>query len=521
MENNEQPRTRQQIYDAIAQAGTKEEFVLSEMKRLGFWDVTKEVPKESEALRLKRQELVKQLNDLLKVQQQYGDSQKLLKEMRAERMANALKKREETKARRIATRTEKARLWSESQAQDITYLGEEVSGGLNQKESDTAKLQQLGLPAYKNVLELAQAMGVSMSELRFLAFDRRTSRISHYQRFEIPKKTGGTRKISAPMPRLKKAQYWILQNILYPLQTHKAAHGFVPQLSIITNAQNHVGKDVLINIDLKNFFPTITYRRIKGMFVALGYSEQLATIFALLCSEPDVDKVELDGKTFFVARGQRLLPQGAPTSPALTNIICYKLDIRIAGMAAKLGFTYSRYADDISLSAMDSRYINLALRQAEQIITDEGFIINPNKVEIMRKGAQKEVTGIVVNEKLNVSKAHLKQFRAVLHTLANKGADKVVFGGANLELSILGFAQFVNMVNPEKGEKLLQEANQILARPDIRQQLDKLKGTRPAKFSRRPAKTEEKAAKTETKSEITNNNNQPSNTETDWWDIFA
>ena len=89
----------------------------------------------------------------------------------------------------------------------------------------------------------------------------------------------------------------------------------------------------------------------KGKFLGLGYPEAVATVLALICTEPDVDEVELDGQRLYVARGPRRLPQGAPTSPALTNLICWRLDRRLSGLAAKLGFTYTRYADDMTFSA--------------------------------------------------------------------------------------------------------------------------------------------------------------------------
>ncbi len=203
--------------------------------------------------------------------------------------------------------------------------------------------------------QIAAAIGITVGELRFLAFARKTSQKTHYIRFQIPKKVGGTRLISAPMPRLKRAQRWILDHVLNKVPLHEAAHGFVVDRvvdrSIVTNARPHVGANVVINIDLKEFFPTFTFRRIKGTFEGLGYGEEAATIFALLTSEPEVDEVELDGLSYFVARGARKLPQGSPASPGITNIVCRRLDARLQGMAKSAGFVYTRYADDLTFSA--------------------------------------------------------------------------------------------------------------------------------------------------------------------------
>jgi hypothetical protein len=174
-------------------------------------------------------------------------------------------------------------------------------------------------------------MKMSLGQLRFFAFAREVSTTTHYHRFTIPKKTGGERIISAPHRRLKAAQHWILRNILEPLQLSESAHGFVAGRSIVSNAVPHVGAAIVVNVDLKDFFPTVTYRRVKGLYKKLGYSEEVSTVLGLVCSEPDITETTLDGQQYFVARGPRRLPQGAPTSPAITNALCRRLDRRIGG----------------------------------------------------------------------------------------------------------------------------------------------------------------------------------------------
>src|SRR6185436_13738435 len=185
--------------------------------------------------------------------------------------------------------------------------------------------------------ELAAAIGVSLGELRFLAFAREVSTTTHYRRFTIPKRTGGERVISAPMRRLKRVQRWVLDRVLEPLALPEPAHGFRTGRSILSNASPHVGAAVVVNVDLRDFFPTVTYRRVKGLFGKLGYSEEVATVLGLLCTEPEIAETTLDGITYYVARGERRLPQGAPTSPAITNALCRRLDRRIAGWAARHG----------------------------------------------------------------------------------------------------------------------------------------------------------------------------------------
>lgn len=468
---------RQEIWERIRALGGRDEFILHEMKRLGFWDVSQGVPQVSEELRQKRLALQAELNETLKKQAVYQQKKKMLRDMRRQRMAEAKAKRAETKARHNAQRAERAAAWKARQAEDILWLGQEVSAGLRNKTSNIPQLQALGLPVFDGPKALTEAMDIPMSELQFLTYQRRVSRTVHYRRFKIAKKTGGFREISAPGRRIKAAQYWILEQVLNKMALHEAAHGFVPQRSIVTNAQPHVGASVVINMDVKDFFPTITYRRVKGLFVALGYSEQLATIFALLCTETPTETTELDGQTYHVATGERRLPQGAPTSPVITNILCRGMDRRFEGMARALGWAYTRYADDLTFSknGSDTRDVNRILWQARQIMENEGFTVHPDKVKVMRKGARQEVTGVIVNEKPNIPREKLKQFRAVLHRLETQGPEAVQFGKGQVYEVIQGFANYVLMVNPQKGGALKAKIQTIMATPAAQAYLEQKK----------------------------------------------
>ena len=131
---------------------------------------------------------------------------------------------------------------------------------------------------------------------------------------------------------------------------HGAAHGFVAGRSILTNALAHRGADVLVKVDVKDFFPSVTWRRVKGLLRKGGLEEHAATLLSLLSTEAPREVVQFRGKTLYVAKGPRSLPQGAPTSPAITNALCLKLDKRVSAMAKRLGFTYTRYADDLTFS---------------------------------------------------------------------------------------------------------------------------------------------------------------------------
>ena len=441
--------------------------ILEEMVRLGFWPEAGTLPEDPADHIRQRGELQKRLNELRARSSQLKNVEALKAEARKKRMAESKAKRLANKERRLAERVARADAWAVAKTTDIIYLGAGYSAGLGNRESDRTRLERHSLPIFATPAELAQGLGISVGELRFLAFTRVASECTHYRRFQIPKKSGGMRLISAPMPRLKSAQLWIYNNILKPLPMHENAHGFLSDRSIVSNATPHVGKAVVVNVDLKNFFPTVGYRRVKGTFASLGYSEAVATILALLCTEADVDEVELDDRTFYVAKSERRLPQGAPTSPALTNRICRRLDHRLTVIAKRLGFTYTRYADDLSFSCDNtgSVVIGSLLRQLAHVVGEEGFEIHPGKTRVFRRGRRQEVTGLVVNDKLAVPRKTLRRFRALLFQLEKDGPKGKKWGalGTDVVSSAIGFATFVAMVDAAKGAPLVARARAIAA----------------------------------------------------------
>ncbi|HVQ70464.1 MAG TPA: reverse transcriptase family protein [Bradyrhizobium sp.] len=454
--------TRQELYDRIRQS-SKDEVILEEMIRLGFWPDEDAPAPAAETIRT-RAEAMRELTELQRQHATLGDPERALKEMHKRRKAEAMARRQETKRRNAEARQTRAFAWHERRKRDVLYLGEEVSPGLHSRTT-TMPLRD-GLPPLADAKALADAMGIPLGELRFLAFNRKVASVNHYQRFTIPKKSGGERLISAPMPRLKRAQYWVLDNILARVPLHDAAHGFAPQRSILTNARNHVGRDVVINLDLKDFFPTLTYARIKGLFEALGYAEAVAIPLALLCTEPMVDEVSLDGERYFIADGPRLLPQGAPTSPAITNLICRRLDRRLMGLARTLGFIYSRYADDLTFSGSGEavKKIGTLLKAVHGIVEAEGFKVHPDKTRVMRRSTRQEVTGLTVNEAVAVPRDLLRRYRAVLQQVERHGPAGKHFGpGKDVIRSLLGFGHFAMMVDAESGMPLLQRAQRLAA----------------------------------------------------------
>ena len=455
---------RQELYDRI-RSSSKDSVVLEEMIRLGFWPARGVVPNDPAEEIHERAELERQLAALRTEQSRLHNIEALKKALRKQRLEASKQKQKETKERRERERIARAEAWQQKKQTEIGYLGKGVSGGLSSLACNKDKLARFGLPVLETPAQIAVAIGITVPTLRFLAFHRTTSPVNHYVRFDIPKKTGGTRRISAPMPRLKRVQHWILEHVLDKVALAEPAHGFRKDRSIVTNARPHIGAGMVLNVDLKDFFPTLEYKRIRGMFRGLGYGDAAATVFALLCSEPEVDEIEIDGMTFFVANGARKLPQGAPTSPAITNIVCRRMDARLAGAAQKLGFTYTRYADDLTFSGAKTADAGAMLDRIRFITEAEGFAEHPNKTRVLRRGRRQEVTGVVVNQKPGVERERLRKFRALLFQIGKDGPAGKRWGRSDdVFASAIGFANYVKMVDPAKGAPLVARARELAAK---------------------------------------------------------
>lgn len=453
------PRTRKELYERIA-AGGKNEVIYDEMIRLGFWSGDRPRPTDPPDEAKRMTELRARLTTLRQNAASLRDVAQLELALKKRRLAESRKRREETKQRRLGERAARRAETVENKQHELTYLGPRVSAGLgptpDRRISDGARLAAAMLPVVHTAAELAREMAVPLGQLRFLAFAREVSTTTHYRRFTIPKRTGGERLISAPRARLKRLQHWILARVLAPLPLAEPAHGFRPGRSTVTNALPHLRAEVVINVDLRDFFPTVTYPRVRGLYRKLGYAEEVATVLALLTTEPDIIETELDGVTYYVARGPRRLPQGAPTSPAITNALCRRLDKRIAGWAARHGFTFTRYADDLTLStrAPDAR-VGAALAFLRRVTAAEGFEVHPDKIRVVRRGRRQEVTGVVVNDKPGVVRAELRRFRALLYQIDKDGpAGKTWGAGGDVLTAALGYASYVAMVDAARGTVL-------------------------------------------------------------------
>ncbi len=436
----------------------KNYFVIEDMTRLGFLNLTEE---DLQVLRDGNADLNKINAKIRKIDNEIGkleDVETVLKKIRQLRIERVRKERAIRKAEKAAAKKAKKEEEKKWRSNTPPYLGEGVSAGLNYKETNAERLQVLGLPLIQNAEEMATAMELEVGQISWLSYHRVTAKTDHYHRFQIPKRKGGFRTIASPKPTLRKAQSWILREILSKIPLHEAAMAFRPNRSIVDNAHLHKQKGVIIKMDLKDFFPSIQFRRVKGLFKSFGYNEGVATIFALICTDAARINAKLDDKNFYVALSERYLPQGACTSPAITNIICRKMDKRMTGLAKTYGWTYSRYADDMVFSHPDkgTTTVKTMLNCTKSIVKDENFELHPDKLAVLRPHQRQAVTGIVVNETPTVSRRDMRKFRSFLHHYEQVGnAVTSMRIGKDAKQYAQGYWAFINMVNSEKAAKLL------------------------------------------------------------------
>lgn len=297
-----------------------------------------------------------------------------------------------------------------------------------------------------------------------MTYHRETATLCHYAQFTIQKKDGGTREISAPKSDLRQAQEWIKANILDHIPIHPRAFGFVKGRNTVDNAKQHVNRAAVIKIDLKDFFPTITFHRVKGLFQSFGYSGLISTLLALLTTEPPRKQVKFDGKYYYVAIGKRQLPQGACTSPSIANMICRRLDERLDRLAAEYGFCYTRYADDLTFSCDEQglKRIGACIREVKNLVRFEGFEVNEKKIRVLRASRRQRVTGIVINQKPNLSRKELRNFRALLHNVEKNGLEaENRHQHPDFWRYIQGYTNYIRMVRPDLGEKYAEQVRRI------------------------------------------------------------
>lgn len=283
--------------------------------------------------------------------------------------------------------------------------------------------------------ELADFLNISRKNLSYILYKTGVNNL--YTSFEIPKKSGGVRKINAPLDNLKYIQKKLANAIYNHVEKERKknniSHGFEKRKNIITNAKIHRNKRFVFNIDLENFFDSIHFGRVRGFFNKnknFLLPLEVATVIAQLsCYE-------------------KKLPQGAPTSPIISNLICEILDSRLLKIARKYRLDYTRYADDLTFSTNDKKFLEfyrLFVEELSNEINKAGFSINENKKRLQLKNKRQIVTGLVVNEKINVIRNYYKETRAMAHKLYRTGSFEIDGEPGNLN-QLEGRFTFINQL---------------------------------------------------------------------------
>jgi hypothetical protein len=336
---------------------------------------------------------------------------------------------------------------------------------------------------------------------------------NRYYSFEIKKKTGGIRKIHAPVAGLKAIQKCINLILQIIFKPHEAATGFVIDKSIVDNARLHIGSIYVFNIDLKDFFPSIDQARVWRTLQLPPFNLGNKTVYspvekiklseianfntnierlkinnivsAIICFEMNVERQNEKGE--WILQSKNVLPQGAPTSPIITNIVCQRLDYILTGVAKRFGLKYSRYADDITFSSQHNVFQKNSefMKELQRVIGDQKFHIKETKTRLQKQGYRQEVTGLIVNKKVNVPLRYIKKLRVWLHRWELLGYQKAeqlflrdyvsekgdtIKGNPNMTNVISGKLMYLSMVrgmDDERYKMLKKRYERLIENNDI------------------------------------------------------
>jgi RNA-directed DNA polymerase len=318
------------------------------------------------------------------------------------------------------------------------------------------------LPAINTSKGLEDRLALQGTKLEWLADceyrqgHRNDPRRRHYRFYWLRKPSGGWRLVEEPLYLLKSVQRRILGEILNNIVPHPAACAFRSSRSIVDYAAAHVGQEVVLHLDLKNFFPSIPASRVHAMFTTLGYPDEVARLITGLCTSTVPFRIyhqKPGGQSYSTPH----LPQGAPTSPALANLAAFHLDCRLSAAASSVGAAYTRYADDLAFSGGPEFRRSLQRFQTLvwQIVADEGFEINHRKTRVMHKSVRQRLCGLVVNKHTNIDRRTYDQLKAILTNCSRHGlASQNRENHPNFRAHLGGRITHVEHINPTRGGKL-------------------------------------------------------------------
>lgn len=333
------------------------------------------------------------------------------------------------------------------------------------------------LPAVDSVDELAAYFSTNTKTLLWLASLAKTSHPGRHYHSKWIQKRVGHRLIESPLPKLKSMQRMILTDILNPIPVSNSAHGFCKKRNTKSFVAGHSGRSVCLKMDLKQFFPSIDARRVGGIFKSLSFPRPVTRVLTGLCTtiaKPEditqLKTMSTSGQQLNCLYARRHLPQGAPTSPKLANLVAFRLDRRLDGLVRPFDGRYSRYADDLLFSfprdyALDRQCKN-RLRRLRNLIAaiaiEEGFDVNFRKTRIMFRSQRQLATGLVINEKPNCPRKHYEQLKAILHNCIHHGPETQNRDNhSNFRAHLKGRVEWIAYLNQTRGQKLRRQFERI------------------------------------------------------------
>lgn len=262
------------------------------------------------------------------------------------------------------------------------------------------------VPIIYNLTHLSKLVGIEKNYIVQAAVTSKHSP-AYYRYYNVKKKNGqGYREIMEPLPNLKQIQYWILKNILETQSPSPYAKAYIKKRGVKHNVRFHVGQKKVFSLDIKDFFPTIKFFSIKSIFTDLGYSDYISNYLAKLCCLQDK------------------LPQGAPTSPYISNLVLSEIDGKISSYCRENSIRYTRYADDMTFSGSDFSINDLKNIVIEAFRGDpNGFELNFRKIKLMKENQKQIVTGVVVNKKIQLDRETRKEIRKDIYYIKKFGLE--------------------------------------------------------------------------------------------------
>jgi len=301
--------------------------------------------------------------------------------------------------------------------------------------TEKIKLNMFGLPVIQTIDDFSILTHISKYTIYQLSFNSG----NYYKTYNVKKKSGKQRTISQPSRKLKGLQSWILVNILNKVKVSSSCKGFEKNSSTLDNALPHKGSNTVLTLDLKDFFPSITSKKVYNIFKTLGYNSRIGTILTNICTY------------------KKFLPQGSPCSPKLANLVTWRLDLRIQGYVGRRGINYTRYADDLTFSSLSPAKVVKILPMVKHIIQNENFEVNNSKTRIAGSSRAKVVTGLVISDdSIGIGKQKYKKLRSKIHHLTlpeEQGNNKLLY-------EVCGWISYLNSVDQKrlfKAKKFIQE----------------------------------------------------------------